>query len=505
MEHKRNRYWGLFLFLLILSASLLTGRALAQVPSVEATWEPLPAGWEVTHQLSDDGTVGSHFLAELHTIKRDPAAPAQPATGGYWVLDNTDIQKKVHNDFVPPVGDSRAAETNGQVEISSGAGTSSSDWEKKWPYPCKGHVESAHAWTPLPATLIPGETISVTFQVSMSGYQDCEGGEGDASFNAATGFYSDWTLGYAGPYVVAETNYWHTSDPPPAATQTYDWEVPNHSSSSESSLMSSFTVYGVGGTGVFIYTYKWQESATSEYIYTTYGIRVEDSFGGDGYDQTAWSNHELSLLNDVLKQIPPDLLKNLALTSIVRNKTSLDENGNKEPDVFGCYSPCDQRVDPDCTGSSANIRIFDHAASPFDFTNDPNGDTQFKATILHEMIHALQSRRDQYSEYDNPTTSPLVENYMDATRPDTAIDAGVDRNGWAWYGKQLGWKLYGAPGNVPPTDYGKTNPLEDMSESAMTYVYDPQKLKDSSPQRYNFIRDQMFGGIEYENGIQKKP
>jgi hypothetical protein len=44
-----------------------------------------------------------------------------------------------------------------------------------------------------------------------------------------------------------------------------------------------------------------------------------------------------------------------------------------------------------------------------------------------------------------------------------------------------------------------------MSESAMMYVYDPQKLQAGSVQRYNFIRDQMFGGVEYENGIQKKP
>jgi hypothetical protein len=69
----------------------------------------------------------------------------------------------------------------------------------------------------------------------------------------------------------------------------------------------------------------------------------------------------------------------------------------------------------------------------------------------------------------------------------------------------LGWDLTGAPGNNPPTDYGKTDPTEDMSESAKMYVYDPQKLQASSPQRYNFIRDQMFGGVEYENGIQKKP
>jgi hypothetical protein len=243
---------------------------------------------------------------------------------------------------------------------------------------------------------------------------------------------------------------------------------------------------------------------TSEYIYTTYGIRVEDSFGGDGYDQTAWSDHELSLLNDVLKELPPDLLKNMALTSIIRNKVFIDENGNKEPGSMGAYYPCGSITGKDCSGSSAVIRIFDSSTIVNEFDEDPTGDKDFKANILHEMIHAFQRRRDQYSEYDNPTKSPLVKHYMDATRPDTAIDAGTFGNGW-WWDSVFGWQLWSPPGNMPPTEYSKKSPLEDMSDSVMMYVYDPQKLQASSMQRYNFIRDQMYGGIEYENGIQKKP
>ncbi len=74
MGHKRNRYWGLVLFMLILSASLLTGRALAQTILMEATWDPLPSGWEGDN-LSDDGDDIS-FLADLSTIDEDPKANA---------------------------------------------------------------------------------------------------------------------------------------------------------------------------------------------------------------------------------------------------------------------------------------------------------------------------------------------------------------------------------------------------------------------------------------------
>ncbi len=166
-------------------------------------------------------------------------------------------------------------------------------------------------------------------------------------------------------------------------------------------------------------------AVTSEYLFNTYGIRVEDSFGGDGYEKTAWSDHELGLLNEVLKEMPPDLLKKMALVSIVRNKVKIDANGNQIPDVLGTYYPCGSPADGDCSGSSAVIRIFDAAASPnIDFSNDPNGDLEFKGSVLHEMIHALQYRRDQYSEYDDPANSPVVQNYMDATRPNTALIRG---------------------------------------------------------------------------------
>jgi hypothetical protein len=238
---------------------------------------------------------------------------------------------------------------------------------------------------------------------------------------------------------------------------------------------------------------------TKDYILTTYGLKLEGSYEKD------WSEHELSLMNDVLSQIPADLWKKMALTSIIRSDVNIDPTTLKqEPDVFGNYSRCgDLMGSVDCSGSSAHITIFDRATSPYDFTNDPNGDTEFKATILHEMIHAMQYQKDASSTYSNASASPLVQNYMDATRP--KVGAGITHNGWAYYGEKKGWMLYSDPGDLPPTNYGKTNPMEDMSESAMMYVYDPQKLQASSPQRYDFIKTQMFGGVEYENGIQKKP
>jgi hypothetical protein len=254
------------------------------------------------------------------------------------------------------------------------------------------------------------------------------------------------------------------------------------------------------------------EPITSEYIYKTYGIRVEDSFGDDQWEQKSWSDQELILLNDVLKELPPGLLSKMAVTRIIRNKVKIDANGNPKPDVYGTYYSCGSPPEADCTSASGTIRIFDNAFTPLDFSNDPNGYTEFKGSILHELTHALQYKKDEYSNYKNAYFSPVVQNYMDATRPITNInDPGFEgTNGWT-FGKHppnspsARWKLFGTPDNKPPTNYGGKNPLEDMSESVMMYVYEPQKLQGSSPQRYNFIRDQIFEGVEYENGTQKKP
>ena len=243
---------------------------------------------------------------------------------------------------------------------------------------------------------------------------------------------------------------------------------------------------------------------TSEYIYNTYGIRVEDSFGDDQWAKTSWSDQELSLLNDVLKEVPPDLLKTMAVTRIVRNKVYIDQDGNPKPNTFGVYSPCDRTVDKDCNGSSATIRIFDKALQPFDFTDDPNGYKEFKGTIIHELTHALQYHKEQGSIYKNPTSSPLVQNYNDATRPVTDMNQPGFwvNNGWG-VTRTGSWKLVSAEDNQAPTAYAGKTPTEDMSESVMLYMYEPQKLQNASTKRYNFIRDQIFGGVEYENGIRK--
>lgn len=50
-------------------------------------------------------------------------------------------------------------------------------------------------------------------------------------------------------------------------------------------------------------------------------------------------------------------------------------------------------------------------------------------------------------------------------------------------------------GSVSP--YGNTNPLEDMAESVMHYVFYPDKMKQTHKSRYEFVKKHIMSGVEY--------
>lgn len=47
------------------------------------------------------------------------------------------------------------------------------------------------------------------------------------------------------------------------------------------------------------------------------------------------------------------------------------------------------------------------------------------------------------------------------------------------------------------TKYGETNPWEDFAESMSTYRYNPQDFKSRCPDKYSFLKEKVFKGIEY--------
>jgi hypothetical protein len=49
------------------------------------------------------------------------------------------------------------------------------------------------------------------------------------------------------------------------------------------------------------------------------------------------------------------------------------------------------------------------------------------------------------------------------------------------------------------SSYAKTDPYEDFGESLIAYFTDPEVLKQRSPEKYVFIKNQVMAGREYQN------
>jgi hypothetical protein len=122
---------------------------------------------------------------------------------------------------------------------------------------------------------------------------------------------------------------------------------------------------------------------------------------------------------------------------------------------------------------SGTIVLTDAASNPVDFTDSA---TQFRATFAHEAAHALLDNFDPRSckRYKNSSHNPLMKEFHAAA----------------------GWDPHGTTStptatDKPPTDYASTNDEEDLSESMMLYLYDPDRLKKVSPARYSFCKKLM--------------
>jgi hypothetical protein len=64
------------------------------------------------------------------------------------------------------------------------------------------------------------------------------------------------------------------------------------------------------------------------------------------------------------------------------------------------------------------------------------------------------------------------------------------------------WETFAQDGTGFVSDYAQTNVYEDFAETYMTYVRDPEKLSFYSPEKYEFMRSEVFSGTTYSSPIQ---
>lgn len=130
--------------------------------------------------------------------------------------------------------------------------------------------------------------------------------------------------------------------------------------------------------------------------------------------------------------------------------------------------------------------LADSAISIYDgWANKPSLLTK-RILLFHEIGHNLQSLITDEQNWTNLSPWPAT------------IEYGVTVNGVPAVRKIKVKSNYKGTHEEPfPTGYSKTQPGEDFAESVTVYRYAPDWLMERNPEKYEYLREVIFDGIEY--------
>lgn len=103
--------------------------------------------------------------------------------------------------------------------------------------------------------------------------------------------------------------------------------------------------------------------------------------------------------------------------------------------------------------------------------------------LVHEIGHVYWRNPDGSLNFDKVSSWLLGTGYLDCTTMLGCL--GVVGGGFA------------TPPPEAPTEYAETSPAEDFAESVRFYVTQPDKLRERSPSRYRYLKENTFCGYEY--------
>ena len=108
------------------------------------------------------------------------------------------------------------------------------------------------------------------------------------------------------------------------------------------------------------------------------------------------------------------------------------------------------------------------------------GEREKITTIIHELGHV-------FSHHLSSESTDLSERWASFSK-------------WEWDRSSL-FDVYSARHDFTMTNfvswYAERNPVEDFAESFTAYILNPAYLRNISEEKYLFMRDNVFGGIEY--------
>lgn len=146
---------------------------------------------------------------------------------------------------------------------------------------------------------------------------------------------------------------------------------------------------------------------------------------------------------------------------------------------------------PDGVMPIQQSKTFIHAARETD-----NGRTLANAVITVFQLWNKQTKEQQ--------RSTVVHELGHAIAGVTKLDESplwMKKSGWSKTTKIRDGKSIEVPVVAHPdtivSEYGQTNEWEDLAESVVAYRYNPEGLKDVSPEKYNLVKKLIFDNVEY--------
>ncbi|MDG0817026.1 hypothetical protein [Bdellovibrio svalbardensis] len=129
------------------------------------------------------------------------------------------------------------------------------------------------------------------------------------------------------------------------------------------------------------------------------------------------------------------------------------------------------------------------------------GDTIANASIeLFDVWNEMTPPIRQYSVYHEFSHN---WSYLHANDIDVSPE-WLKVSGWEPQAKKStreNWRMH--PGTQQVSIYAKTNPFEDFAESVSAYRYAPERLKKVSAAKYKFVKDIVYGGLEFTGACPK--
>jgi hypothetical protein len=124
-------------------------------------------------------------------------------------------------------------------------------------------------------------------------------------------------------------------------------------------------------------------------------------------------------------------------------------------------------------GLSEGMTLANASMEFFDLWSNETAPKRIYA-VVHELSHNWATSLDYKNWDENPLWLSI---------------GGWQKNGTAWITKK-------PQGSI--SVYASKNPSEDFAESSAAYRFNPRALKRVSPERYEFMRKIIYGGLEFD-------